>query len=97
MTLGINYIPEKPILTIAPYVGCTNKSKLSFYSRGATGYYVLYGTTSGGLYPNSIYVPANQGFYNVPSLTNGSHYYFTVSAVNSVGFSTNAIEVNQII
>ena len=57
----------------------------------------MYGTTSGGIYPNSIYVPATQGCYNVPSLTNGSRYYFTVTAVNNSGFSPNAIEVNQLI
>jgi uncharacterized protein YccT (UPF0319 family) len=57
---------------------------------GATGYVVKYGTASGN-YTTSIDV-GNVVSRTVTGLTNGTTYYFTVSAYNGSGSSGNATE-----
>jgi beta-galactosidase len=58
----------------------------------ATGYKVKYGTSPGS-YPNVITVnQAAVGHYVVTGLTNGTPYYFVVSALNDNGESVNSSE-----
>ncbi len=52
-------------------------------SSGATSYYVKRSTTSGGPY-TQIAAPTSTS-YTDTSLTNGTTYYYVVSAINSVG------------
>jgi fibronectin type 3 domain-containing protein len=61
-------------------------------SSGATGYYVKRSTTSGGPYTQI----ATQGAASDTDtgLTNGTKYFYVVSAYNSAGQSANSAEVN---
>ena len=61
-------------------------------SSGATGYYVKRATTSGGPYTQI----ATQALASDTDtgLTNGTKYFYVVSAYNSVGQSANSAEVN---
>ncbi|HZW93917.1 MAG TPA: glycoside hydrolase family 44 protein [Candidatus Eremiobacteraceae bacterium] len=60
-------------------------------SSGATGYHVKRGTTSGGPYTQ---VAAPTGTIDTDTgLTNGTTYYYVLSAVNSAGESTNSSQV----
>jgi len=58
---------------------------------GTTGYNVKWGETSGN-YTKSYTVQT--ATYNVPNLTNGTTYYFVVSALNGISESANSIEVS---
>jgi hypothetical protein len=58
---------------------------------GATGYYVKRSTTSGSGYA-TIVTNTSLAFTNT-GLSNGTIYYFVVSALNGVGESTNSAEV----
>ncbi len=59
------------------------------------GYDVFMGTTSGGESPTALNgAPTAGTSYTVSSLTNGTKYYFTVVAVNSVGPSLPSGEVS---
>jgi fibronectin type 3 domain-containing protein len=57
-------------------------------SSGATGYYVQRATVSGGPYVQ-IAVPVTNSYSNT-GLTNGTTYYYVVSAFNSAGQSANS-------
>jgi fibronectin type 3 domain-containing protein len=57
-------------------------------SAGATGYYVKRATVSGGPY-TQVALPATNS-YTDTSLTNGTAYYYVVSAFNSAGQSANS-------
>ena len=61
-------------------------------SAGATSYNVKRGTASGGPY-TTVSSPATNS-YNDTGLTNGTTYYYVVSAVNSYGESGNSSEVS---
>lgn len=61
-------------------------------SSGATGYYVKRSTTSGGPY-TQVANPAAAS-YTDTGLTDGTKYYYVVSALNSKGESANSAEVN---
>ncbi len=61
-------------------------------SSGATGYYVQRATVSGGPYVQ-IAVPATNSYTN-SGLTNGSTYYYVVSAFNSAGQSANSVQAS---
>jgi Glycoside hydrolase family 44/Fibronectin type III domain len=59
---------------------------------GATGYHVKRSTTSGGPY-TSVNSPATTS-YTDTELTNGTTYYYVVSALNSAGESGNSSQVS---
>ena len=61
-------------------------------SAGATGYYVKRATVSGGPY-TQIAVPSTTS-YTDTGLTNGTAYYYVVSAFNSAGQSGNSSQVS---
>src|SRR5271155_5050157 len=61
-------------------------------SSGATGYYVKRSTTTGGPYTQ---VATQAGTNDTDTgLTNGTKYFYVVSAYNSAGQSANSAEVN---
>ena len=62
-------------------------------SGGATSYRVMRATTSGGPY-TQIAAPGATSFTDT-SVTNGTTYYFVVSAVNSSGASANSAQVSS--
>jgi hypothetical protein len=59
---------------------------------GATSYNVKRGTTTGGPYTTVATVATNAD--TDTGLTNGTTYYYVITAVNSVGESPNSAEVN---
>ena len=59
---------------------------------GATGYYVQRAMISGGPY-TQIAAPAMNSYTNT-GLTNGTTYYYVVSAFNSAGQSANSSQVS---
>jgi fibronectin type 3 domain-containing protein len=61
-------------------------------SSGATAYYVKRSTTTGGPY-SQIATPATTSYAD-NSVTNGTKYYYVVSAYNSYGQSANSVEVS---
>jgi fibronectin type 3 domain-containing protein len=61
-------------------------------SSGATDYYVKRSTTTGGPY-TQIATPTSAN-YTDTGLTNGTKYFYVVSAYNSAGQSANSAEVN---
>ncbi len=61
-------------------------------SSGATSYHVKRGTTSGGPY-TQIGAPTTTS-YSDTSVTNGTPYYYVVSAVNSAGESANSSQAS---
>jgi fibronectin type 3 domain-containing protein len=61
-------------------------------SAGATSYHVKRGTTSGGPY-TQVAVPTTSSDTDT-GLTNGTTYYYVVSALNAVGESANSAEVS---
>ena len=84
-------VPSAPILNTATFDNAQVALVWSI-STGATGYYVQYGTSSG-----SYGTPVNVGNvtnYTVSGLTNGTKYYFVVTATNAGGTSPNSNELN---
>jgi fibronectin type 3 domain-containing protein len=61
-------------------------------SAGATSYHVKRSTTTGGPY-TQVGAPSAAN-YTDTGLTNGTTYYYVVSALNSAGESANSTEVN---
>ena len=60
-------------------------------SSGATGYHVKRATTSGGPY-TQVGAPASAAYAD-PSVTNGTSYYYVVSALDADGESGNSAQV----
>ena len=63
-------------------------------SNNATSYHLKRGTTNGGPY-TLVATPTATSYTDTP-LTNGTTYYYVVSAVNSAGESTNSTQVSAI-
>jgi len=63
-------------------------------SSGATNYRLKRSTTNGGPY-TQIATPTGTSYLDTP-LTNGTTYYYVVSAVNSAGESTNSAQVSAL-
>ena len=61
-------------------------------SSGATSYHVKRATTNGGPY-SQVAAPSSAGFID-SSLTNGTTYFYVVSAVSSAGESGNSPQVS---
>lgn len=61
-------------------------------SNGATSYHVKRSTTSGGPY-SQIAAPTSAA-YTDTTVTNGSAYFYVVSALNSAGESANSTEAS---
>ena len=83
--------PSAPaVLTATPGSGQVALSWSA--SSGATSYNVKRATVSGG--PYTTIASPNSTSYTNSGLTNGTKYYYVVSAVNSVGESGNSSEVS---
>jgi fibronectin type 3 domain-containing protein len=76
---------------LAATAGDTQVSLTWTASSGATSYHVKRSTTSGGPY-TQIANPTSAG-YSDTGLTNGTKYFYVVSAVNPSGESANSTEV----
>jgi hypothetical protein len=63
-------------------------------SSGASSYAVKRGTTNGGPY-TQVATPTSAS-YSDASLTNGTTYYYVVSAINSSGASANSAQVSAL-
>jgi len=61
-------------------------------SAGATSYHVKRSTTQGGPYSQVAAITTTS--YNDSGLTNGTRYYYVISALNANGESGNSAEVN---
>ncbi|WNR45243.1 fibronectin type III domain-containing protein [Paenibacillus roseipurpureus] len=82
-------IPTAPVQN-APSAGDAQVTVNWSASIGATGYKVKYGTTSGS-YSTTVTL-GNVTSTTISSLTNGTTYYFVVTATNSAGESGNSTE-----
>jgi fibronectin type 3 domain-containing protein len=83
--------PAAP-LNLAASAGNASVALAWTASNSATGYIVKRATTSGGAY-TQIASPSAAS-YSDTSLTNGTTYYYVVSALNSAGESTNSAQVS---
>ena len=83
-------IPAVPVAVVAT-AGNAQVSLTWAASSGATSYHVKRGTTSGGPY-TQVGTPTSTS-YNDSGLTNGTTYYYVVTAVNSAGESASSKQV----
>ncbi len=94
----VNATPTAPIVApaapmgLAATAGNAQVSLVWNASAGATSYNVKRATTSGGPY-TTISSPMATTFMDA-TVTNGTKYFYVVSAVNSAGESANSAEVN---
>ncbi len=84
-------IPAVPVAVVAT-AGNAQAVLTWTASSGATSYHVKRGTTSGGPYAQ-VGAPASAS-YTDSGLTNGTTYYYVVSAVDSAGESANSAQVS---
>ncbi len=95
--LGTAVTPSAPVLK-NPTIGVSSQVTLNWASVGGeTGYNLKYGTAPGN-YTNTIKMTtvSSLNSYTVTGLTNGTPYYFAVSAVSSTGESANSNEQTAI-
>ena len=90
-TQSQSQIPPIPTGLIAT-AGNAQVSLTWTISSGATSYHVKRSTTTGGPY-TQVSAPTTDSFTDV-SLTNGTRYFYVVSALDSSGESANSAEVN---
>jgi fibronectin type 3 domain-containing protein len=94
----VSATPAAPIVApaapmgLAATAGNAQVSLVWDASSGATSYNVKRSTTSGGPY-TAISSPTATSFIDT-TVTNGTKYFYVVSAVNSAGESANSAEVN---
>jgi hypothetical protein len=86
-------IPATPT-NLAATAGNMQASLTWSASSGATGYHVKRATTSGGPY-TQVASPTAASYIDT-SLSNGTTYYYVVSALNSAGESTNSTQVSAL-
>ena len=84
-------IPAVPTSLIAT-AGNAQISLTWAISSGATSYHVKRSTTAGGPY-TQVSAPATTAFTDT-GLTNGTKYFYVVTALNSAGESANSAEAN---
>ena len=90
-TQSQSQIPPIPTGLIAT-AGNAQVSLTWTISSGATSYHVKRSTTTGGPY-TQVSAPTTDSFTDV-SLTNGTKYFYVVSALDSSGESANSAEAN---
>jgi hypothetical protein len=86
--------PPAPPANLVATAGDTVVTLTWTASSGATSYNVKRSTTSGGPY-TQIAAPTSTS-YTDTSLTDGTTYYYVVSAVNSAGESPNSAQVSAV-
>ncbi len=87
--------PTMPLAAPTNLVGTPGNAQASLTwsaSTGATGYHVKRSTTTGGPY-TQIAAPTATSYVNT-ALTNGTTYYYVVSAINLTSESANSTQVN---
>jgi hypothetical protein len=87
-------VPPAPPTNLTATAGDTEVSLAWSASSGATSYHVKRSTTSGGPY-TQIAAPTSSAYVDT-SVTNGTTYYYVVSAVNSAGESANSAQVSAL-
>ena len=88
---GGTTVPAIPV-GLAATAGNAQVSLAWTASSGATSYHVKRATTSGG--PYTLVASPTGSSYADTSVTNGTKYFYVVSALNSAGESANSSEVN---
>jgi hypothetical protein len=85
-------VPPAAPTNLTATVGDAQVSLTWSASSGAKSYHVKRSTTSGGPYTQTA-APTSTSFTDT-SLTNGTTYYYVVSAINSAGESANSAQVS---
>jgi uncharacterized protein (DUF1800 family) len=93
---GSTTAPSAPLTPSSPSgvtaTGANNQVALSWTaSTGATGYSIARGTNSGG--PYTSIGESSSTLFTDTSATNGTVYYYVVSASNAMGSSVNSVAV----
>src|SRR5262249_41017218 len=89
-----NNNPPLPPTNLAATLPAATKIKLTWTaSSGAASYNVLRGTATGGPY-GTVATNVTSTNYTDTGLTNGTTYYYVVTATNSAGTSGNSSEVS---
>jgi hypothetical protein len=87
-------VPPAAPTNLKATAGDTEVSLAWTASSGATSYHVKRSTTSGGPY-TQIAAPTSSAYVDA-SVTDGTTYYYVVSAVNSAGESANSAQVSAL-
>lgn len=96
MISGANGWIKPPAATVIESVYGKDQGVLLNWTKlnDAVGYTIKYGTIS-GIYTNTLDV-GNVTSYKVTGLTNGTKYFFTVTAQNNAGVGSSSNEVNAV-